>query len=195
MSIKKPTQKEAEASIRRLASKKGVGVLVLAISLGAAVKEGISLTVYDDGLGIPTTCFGQTGKDVQFGQAPRSLDECSAQLLARTQVSIDHLDKRIGAIKTPAGSITFKQLTESEQYAYVSIYDNVGDGRYGVKDGLFAQKKADRVSRIVQHLRAGDRFAACKSILDWTQPAWMPGIKTRRVAENKKCLSELGASL
>lgn len=191
MGSKKPTQKEAEASIRRVASKKGVSVLVLAIALGASVKEGISLVVYDDGLGIPTTCFGQTGRDVQFGQAPRSIDGCSEQLLARTQASIDHLDRRIGFISTPGGNVTFKQLTAGEQQAYVSIYDNVGDGRYGTKDGLFAQKKADRVSRIVQHLRAGNRQAACKSILDWTQPAWMPGIKIRRENENKLCLSEL----
>ncbi|MDG9809515.1 MULTISPECIES: glycoside hydrolase family protein [Pseudomonas] len=190
MASKKPTQREAEASIRRVASKKGVSVLVLAIALGASVKEGISLVVYDDGLGIPTTCFGQTGKDVKFGQAPRDLDGCSDQLLTRTQASIDHLDKRIGPIKTPGGVITFSQLTYGEQKAYVSIYDNVGDGRYGVKDGLFAQKSADRVSRIVQHLRAGDRRAACKSILDWVNPKWMPGIKIRREAENKMCLSE-----
>ncbi|MCK2122140.1 hypothetical protein [Pseudomonas sp. PNPG3] len=195
MAIKKPTQKEAEASIRRVASKKGVGALVLVIALGASVKEGISLVVYDDGLGIPTTCFGQTGRDVQFGQAPRDLDGCSAQLLERTQASIDHLDRRIGAIKTSAGAITFKQLTAGEQRAFVSVYDNVGDGRYGIKDGLFAQKKADRVSHIVRNLRAGDRLAACKSILDWVNPKWMPGIKIRREGEHKLCLSELEVTL
>ena len=97
-------------------------------------------------------------------------------------------DNALGTLYNMVGFQT--KLTYGEQKAYVSIYDNVGDGRYGVKDGLFAQKSADRVSRIVQHLRAGDRRAACKSILDWVNPKWMPGIKIRREAENKMCLSE-----
>jgi lysozyme len=189
----KPTQKQAEASIRRVGTKRQVKGLVLAIALGAAVKEGISLTVYDDGLGIPTTCFGQTGKDVKFGQAPRELDACSESLLARIDVSIAHLDKRIGDIRTPTGPITFSQLTAGEQEGLLSIYDNVGDGKYGVKDGFFAQKKADRVSIIVTRLRAGDRWGACMGILDWKYPEWR-GIQKRRENEKTTCLRDLVVS-
>jgi len=189
----KPTQKQAEVSIRRVAAKHGTKALVLAIALGAAVKEGISLDVYDDGLGIPTVCFGQTGKAVKFGQAPRELDGCSEALLARIEVGIAHLDKNIGAIRTPAGPITFNQLTAGEQEAFLSLYDNVGDGKYGVKDGFFAQKMADRVSIIVARLRAGDRWGACMGIFDWKNPQWR-GIQKRRAAENATCLRDLEAA-
>lgn len=190
MATVKPTQKQAEASIKRVGAKRGVKALVLAIALGAAVKEGISLEVYDDGLGIPTVCFGQTGKAVKFGQAPRELDGCSEALLARIEVAIAHLDKNIGAIRAPTGPITFSQLTAGEQEAFLSLYDNVGDGKYGVKDGLFAQKTANRVSVIVSRLRAGDRWGACMGIFDWKYPQWR-GIQKRRQNENATCLRDL----
>ena len=190
MTTVKPTQKQAEASIKRVGAKRGVQALVLAMAMGAAVKEGISLEVYDDGLGIPTVCFGQTGKAVKFGQAPRDLDGCSEGLLARIEASIAHMDKNIGSIRTPAGPITFTQLTPGEQEAFLSIYDNVGDGKYGVKDGFFAQKKADRVSIMVTRLRTGDRWGACMGILDWKYPQWR-GIQKRRAAENATCLRDL----
>lgn len=189
----KPTQKQAEASIRKVGTKTKASALVLAIALGAAIKEGISLDVYDDGLGIPTVCFGQTGKAVKFGQPPRVLDECSEALLARIEVGIAHLDTKIGPIRTPAGPITFNQLTAGEQEAFLSLYDNVGDGKYGVKDGLFAQKKADRVSIIVSRLRAGDRWGACMGIFDWKYPQWR-GIQKRRQNENATCLRDLVAA-
>lgn len=186
----KPTQQQAEASIRRMGGKGKASALVLAIALAASAKEGISLVVYDDGLGIPTVCFGQTGRDIKFGQAPRELDECSKGLLERIATGINHLDTKIGAIATPAGPVTFKELTAGEQKAFMSIYDNVGDGRYGVKDGFFAQKKENRVSRMVSRMRAGDRHGACMAILDWTNPKWR-GIQIRRKAENAECLSQL----
>lgn len=189
----KPTTAEVTASIKSTGKRKGVLALVVAIALTASGYEGTRLDVYDDGLGIPTTCMGQT-QGVKFGQADRTLDQCTETLLVRVQANQDALQQRVGPIKTPAGPITYLQLTAGEQEAYNSFFDNVGPGKKDVKDGFFAIKKTGLPSRMVTLLRAGQRREACEQFMEWLNPKWMRGIKVRRQSERAHCLRDLPAA-
>jgi lysozyme len=187
-----PTTSEAAASIRATGKRTGVKALVIAIAVSAASYEGIRLTPYDDGLGIPTVCMGQT-LGVKFGQPARTLEECSAQLLERIQQNQDDLNRRIGTIQTTTGTITYLDLSEGEQHAYNSLYDNLGPGGKGVKDGLFALKSSGAPSTMMRLLRAGKRWEACQQIMQWLNPKWMPGIAKRRQSELASCTRDLKA--
>lgn len=187
---KNPTTSEVTASLKTTGKRKGFAGLVIAMAITAAGYEGTRLTVYDDGLGIPTVCMGQT-MGVKFGQPDRTLAECSSTLLERIASNQQVLNRRIGPIQTPTGPITYLDLTEGEQFAYNSMYDNLGPGGKGVKDGLFALKSSGVPSTLVRKLRAGDRRGACNEIMQWLNPKWMRGIKIRRQHELGQCLSGL----
>lgn len=185
-----PTTAEASASLKSTGKRKGVKALIVAMAVSAVGFEGVRLSPYDDGLGIPTVCMGQT-LGVKFGQPARTLDECSGTLLDRIQANQDALQKRVGPIQTPTGPITYLDLSEGEQFAYNSLYDNLGPGGKGVKDGLFALKSSGVPSTMMRLLRAGKRWEACEQIMQWLNPKWMPGIAKRRQAELAYCTRDL----
>lgn len=187
-----PTTSEAAASIRATGKRKGLAALVITMAVSAVGFEGVRLVPYDDGLGIPTVCMGQTA-GVQFGQPARTLEACSGTLLDRVQANQEVLKRRIGPIQTPTGSITFLDLTEGEQMAYNSLFDNLGPGGKGVKDGLFALKSSGAPSTMVRLLREGKRWDACQQIMQWLNPKWMLGITTRRQKELAYCTRDLKA--
>lgn len=187
-----PTQPQVNSALQASAKRLGFPALVLSIACAAASSEGIHLDVYDDGLGIPTTCFGQTGPGVKFGQPLRPLEECTSGLLTRIQANQDYLAKKLPAIPTPAGSISYLQLTDGEMTAYNLLLDNLGPGAKGVKDGLFALKATGNESTMMTLLRQGKRREACQQIMQWLNPKWLPGIKNRRIQETALCLRDLG---
>jgi len=187
-----PTQAQVNDSIRSTGARMKVSALVLTIATTVAGSEGISLDVINDGLGIPTTCFGQTGANIAFGQPLRPLSECSAGLLTRIQANQDLLARKLPAIPTPKGDISYLQLTDGEQIAYNNMLDNLGPGAKGIKDGLFALKVGGGESTLITLLRAGKRRDACNQIMQWLNPKWLPGIKARRIQETAICLRDLG---
>jgi lysozyme len=187
-----PTTSEAAASIRSTGKRRGLAALVIAMAVSAVGFEGVRLVPYDDGLGIATVCMGQT-MGVQFGQPARTLEACSSTLLDRIQANQDALNRRIGPIQTPKGPISFLDLSEGEQMAYNSLYDNLGPGGKGVKDGLFALKSSGAPSTMMRLLREGKRWEACQQITQWLNPKWMSGIATRRQKELAYCTRDLKA--
>lgn len=187
-----PTTREVTGAIKAVGQRKKTLALVITMAISAAGYEGTRLDVYDDGLGIPTQCMGQT-QGVKFGQPARTLEDCAETLLVRIEDNQNVLQRRIGPIQAPAGPITYQDLTAGEQEAYNSFYDNLGPGGKGVKDGLFALKSNGQPSTLVRKLRAGDRVGACEQIMQWLNPKWMPGIKKRREAERAHCLRDLQA--
>lgn len=187
---KNPTTAEAVASVKATGKRKGLKALVIAMGVSAVGFEGVRLTVYDDGLGIPTVCMGQT-IGVKFGQPARTLDECTATLLDRMQANQDTLERRTGVVQLPTGPGTYLDLPAGVQESLNSFYDNVGPGGKGVKDGLYVIKKTGQPSKLITLVRAGRLREACDQFLDWPNPKWMPGILKRRQHERALCLRDL----
>ncbi|MBD8671650.1 glycoside hydrolase family protein [Pseudomonas lurida] len=188
----RPTQQQVSSTILDVGKRNKKTAVAIALALSVAATEGTRLTVYDDGLGIPTVCMGKTGKDVQFGQPARTLPECAQGLFERLETNHQFLVAKLPVIKTSAGPIGFEQLTEGEQQAYNLLLDNLGTGKKGVKDGLFALKVSGEESTMMKLLRQGRRREACAQIMQWLKPKWMPGIEKRRTHETALCLRDLG---
>lgn len=188
----KPTQQQVNNTILDVGKRYKKTAVAIALALSVAATEGTRLTVYDDGLGIPTVCMGKTGKDVQFGQPARTLPECAMGLFERLEANHQFLVQKLPAIQTSAGSIGFDQLTEGEQQAYNMLLDNLGPGKKDVKDGLFALKSSGAESTMMKLLRQGRRREACAQIMQWLNPKWMLGIQKRRMHETALCLRDLG---
>lgn len=175
-----PTNQEINNSLMSRIGGKKLPAWMLAASMLIGGSEGLRQYVYTDPVGIPTVCFGQTGKDVKLGQPMRSLDQCS-DLMVEQLVSID---KRLSQIvKVP--------LSDGEKIAYSSMLYNLGEGRKDVKDG-FVTLKSGRQTTLLTLLNKGDHLGACQQIMAWINPKWLPGLKIRRTEETKMCLRDLG---
>lgn len=144
------------------------GILALAASI---IKpwEGKRNAVYLDIVGVPTVCYGQTGKDIRPGQ--RYTDaECEA-MLQRALPAYYADVKRCIVDRAPFA------LTVNEQAALTSFVYNVGAG--GVC-GSGVQRAALR----------GDRAEMCRQMGRWINAGGRPvrGLQNRRRDEIATCL-------
>jgi lysozyme len=80
---------------------------------------------------------------------------------------------------------TVRTLEQGQFDALVSFVYNVGPGKKGVKDGLFALKTTGQESTLLRKLRTGNIEDAAKCFLHWVNPGSSVerGLLRRRVAE------------
>lgn len=131
--------------------------------------EGISRDVYPDIVGVPTVCYGHTGKDVKLGQPRRTAAECERLLSGDLAVAHAAVKRCIpNALPAP---------TEA---ALVSFVFNVGPS--GVC-GSTLQKR----------MLAGDLRGGCAQLLRWVYAGgqYVPGLANRRRAEYRVCMEGL----
>lgn len=146
------------------ASKKagfGLAVILLAAPL-VTYFEGIELKTYEDPVGIPTACIGETDKEIVLrGQFTR--DECVAVLGASLAEHADGVSKCIT-----------RPIKPYEAAAVLSWSFNVGTG-------------AACSSTLVRKLNAGEEF--CPELLRWDKAGGrvLPGLTKRRRAEFTLC--------
>lgn len=138
--------------------------------------EGSSAVAYPDvlhGWKVPTICYGST-KDVQRGQraTPAECDERLKADVARHCAIIDR------ALKG-----TNIALTQGEVDAYCSFAFNTG---------YFTHQRNGKPTTMYRELLNGNHVAACNGLLLYTAGSdKAPGLKSRRSAEHKLCLSQL----
>lgn len=135
--------------------------LVVAVGLLATWEPGPRQrlgVVFLDGGGVPTVCYGHTGKDVSMGQPTRSDRECMF-LLER-----DAFEHGLGLQRCLTGSVPASLLG-----SFISWTTNVGVG-------------AACKSTAVRKANAGDFAGACAELSRWVndngRPVW--GLKLRR---------------
>lgn len=130
--------------------------------------------VYRDPIGIPTYCWGLTGKDM-YGKDPvvgstYTEEECIAMFVPRVRHFEIAVDKRV---KVDYAS-TFQKA------ALVSFAFNVGEGAFGR-------------STLLKDLNTGDHKSACTRLLDWKYAGGrvLQGLENRRSEEMDWCMGRV----
>lgn len=154
-----------------------VGIGLAAAMLLVPVYEGLRLKTYLDPIGIPTDCFGHTGKDVVMG-ATNTLVQCNEKLYADLLTANKVVDS---CVTVP--------LNGNQRSAFVSFAYNVGGGRKGGKDGFCILKNGAQPS-FLRALNKRDYTVACNGLLQWVNAAGKPlrGLVLRRGSEVALCL-------
>ena len=134
-----------------------------------AVHEGYVPGVYQDPVGILTSCYGHTGEELEHGQFFTE-QECLAQLaedLEKFNADLLYLTKGI-------------ELTQGEHAAYLSFIYNVGSGNF-------------RDSTLRKKLYQSDRRGACNELSRWvySRRIKLNGLVARRESERKICMRDL----
>lgn len=143
----------------------GLGAILLAVS-GVVAFEGVSLITYDDPVGIPTACVGETSAEIVM-QERFTRDECMALLGASM---IEHAQKVSECVHVP--------VKPNEAAAIISWTYNVGTG-------------AACKSTLIRKLNAGAPAEQwCAELHRWNKAGgkvWR-GLVLRRQKEFNMCL-------
>lgn len=153
--------------LKSAAQAAGVTVSAMAVALGLITTgEGYRGYGYLDVVGIPTDCWGHTGKDVVVGK-PVPLAVCQTKL-AKDVVS--HTREVVACIKV--------KVPDDSMGAFIDFGYNIG----GYK---FCR------STVLRRLNAGDLKAACAGISGWVfagkPPRRIQGLVNRRAKERARC--------
>lgn len=130
-----------------------------------AKHEGVSLTPYDDAVGVRTVCYGSTSPSET--SYTHTLDECTALL-----------NKQLKGYSQDVLDATGPNISVQELAAYTSFSYNVGTGAF-------------KNSTLLKKFKAGDREGACNELPRWNKAGGkvLNGLVTRRAEEQKLCLS------
>lgn len=151
------------------------GFLILPHEGAVRNKSGLH-TVYKDAVGIPTACYGQTGKDlygrtISYGMTYTE-DECIRMLAATIQA----FEKQVDRV------VSVKYVSPYQKAAVISFAYNVGLGSL-------------QSSTLLRRLNSGDHFAACEELSKWVyaQKKKLGGLVIRREDEKQWCLGNASA--
>jgi lysozyme len=151
-------------------SKKAIAAGAAAVIAAAAaiVKpwEGLEPQVYADIVGVPTVCYGHTGRDVLLGQPRRTVAECNRLL-----------DGDLSAAYATVKRCIPEPLPAPTEAALVSFVFNVGPS------GVCG-------STLQKHMRAGDIARGCGQLMRWVYAGGrrVQGLVNRRQAEYRVCM-------
>lgn len=151
------------------ASTVGAGTLMGAALLSPspqgveAVKqhEALRQAVYLDAVGVPTICYGSTGRSVYMGMPYASVEECNLRLQADLDVASKGVQR-----------VTKHGLTQGQFDALVSFAFNVGTSAYAK-------------STMLRKINAGDCHGAAAEFDRWVfaDGKRLRGLVKRRAAE------------
>ena len=145
--------------------KAAAAALAIAIAVPA---EGLRQYAYEDPVGILTTCYGHTGKDVVAGRK-FSLEECNAFLNDDMRKAIDTVERCHPGLPAP-------------------VLAAFGDAVYNMGPSVACNSTASR------HLAAGRISDACNELPRWVYAkvagvnVKLPGLVKRRALERDLCL-------
>jgi len=137
-------------------------------------KQGMHIA-YLDAVGIPTVCYGQTGKDlyertIRIGMPPFSEQECTEMLL-KTVVKLEREIDRL---------VKIDYKSDYQKAALISFVYNVGVGNFSS-------------STLLKDLNRGEHDLACDRLSDWVyaKKKKLGGLVKRREEERQMCLGNV----
>lgn len=161
---------------KRLTALGVVGAVALSGAYLIAPSEGLVTKTYLDPIGILTSCYGHTGKELKLGQVFTQA-QCDKQFATDLTKHDEEMSK---FVRVP-------WLSDYEHAGVLSFCYNVGIANC-------------TNSTLMRKLNEGDHIAACKELAKWTRAGGKDchiaanncsGIITRRDKEMKFCLGEI----
>lgn len=133
-----------------------------------APHEGKVNKTYIDPVGILTSCYGHTGKELKLGQ--KFTDEQCLDQLAEDLKEND--TQMMNLVRVP--------LNDNQHAAFLSFTYNVGIGNF-------------KSSTLLRKLNSKDYVGACNELPKWKYAGGkvLSGLVTRREQERLMCLGEL----
>ena len=149
----------------------GLSSALATTGMFVAQHEGLALGTYIDPVGIITSCYGHTGKELKLNQKfteSQCLDQLAEDLSK-------HDKEMIKYIKVP--------VSDQEHAAYLSFSYNVGVGNF-------------KSSTLLKLLNKEKRVEACNQLTNWVfaKGKKLKGLVNRREEEKNLCLSGLNES-
>jgi len=148
---------------------KAAALIATALAMPA---EGLRQVAYKDPVGIPTVCFGTTGKDVVTGKV-YTVEECKALLTRDMTKAIEEVNACV-------------------PNAPLHVLAAFGDAAYNIGSKVACDTKHSTAAR---YLRAGEWIKACQELPRWNRATKMgvsielPGLTKRRAIEMQQCMS------
>lgn len=153
---------------RAINKKAGFGLAAILLAAPLVIHyEGVELRTYEDPVGIPTACIGETDKEIVLRES-FTRDECLALVGASMAVHATELAKCIT-----------RPIKSNEAAAVLSWGYNVGTG-------------AACSSTLVRKLNAGEPAAVwCEELKRWDRAGGrvLSGLTKRRASEFTMCVS------
>lgn len=146
----------------------GLSSALATTGMFVAEHEGLVLGTYVDPVGILTSCYGHTGKELKLNQK-----FTEAQCLDQLAKDLSKHDKEMMRyVKVP--------LSDEEHSAYLSFSYNVGVGNF-------------KSSTLLKLLNKEKRVEACNQLTNWVfaKGKKLKGLVNRREEEKNLCLSGL----
>ncbi len=133
-----------------------------------APHEGKVNKTYIDPVGILTSCYGHTGKELKLGQKFTD-EQCLDQLAEDLK---EHDTQMMNLVRVP--------LNDNQHAAFLSFTYNVGIGNF-------------KSSTLLRKLNSKDYVGACNELPKWKYAGGkvLSGLVTRREQERLMCLGEL----
>lgn len=145
----------------------GAGALAIASAMltGGDGLEGPAPVPYFDVVGVPTVCYGHTGRDIVMGKQ-YSEAECRALL-----------DKDLASVARQIDPAITVAIPDTTRAAFYSFAYNVGASSF-------------KKSTLLRRLNAGDTPGACDQLRRWVYAGgqkWK-GLMNRREIEREVCM-------
>lgn len=146
----------------------GLSSALATTGMFVAQHEGLVLGTYVDPVGILTSCYGHTGKELKLNQRFTEV-QCLDQLAEDLS---KHNKEMLKYIKVP--------MSDEEHAAYLSFSYNVGVGNF-------------KSSTLLKLLNKEKRVEACNQLTNWVfaKGKKLKGLVNRREEEKNLCLSGL----
>lgn len=129
---------------------------------------------YIDAVGVPTACYGQTGKDLYGRIIRKGMTYTEQDCLIMLEKSVKHFESVVDRnVRVPYAS-------PYQKAALISFSYNVGEGNL-------------RSSTLLRQLNAGQHEAACEQLVRWVyaKKKILNGLVDRRSEEMKWCLGDV----
>lgn len=129
---------------------------------------------YLDAVGIPTACWGRTGKDLYGKVIQKGMTYSEEECLIMLEDSVRSAENAVDRYTKVPFASTFQKAS------LISFTYNVGNGAYAG-------------STLLKDLNAGDHDKTCERLLDWkyANKKVLPGLVKRRGEEKQWCLGNV----
>lgn len=173
MSVKRDIAKKLAALGLSASAAISAGYLIVPWEGSVKNKQGQHVA-YIDAVGVHTSCYGQTGKDLYGRQIKKGMIYSEQDCLIMLEKSVRHFEKEVDRV------VKVDYASPYQRAALISFTYNVGEGNL-------------RSSTLLRKLNQGNHVAACEELTRWVyaKKKKLNGLVSRRTDEYKWCMGEI----